>query len=51
MPIVLVVPSVVEVMTDGGRLARFPDVHVLGAPADAAVIRSVVQSLERSRRP
>jgi hypothetical protein len=50
VPIILVVPSVVELMTDAGRLAEFPDVHVLAAPPDPEVIRSVVRSLERSRR-
>ena len=50
VPIVMVVPSVVEIMTDAGRLAEFADVHVLAAPPDAEVIRSVVRSLERSRR-
>ena len=46
----MVVPSVVDLMTDAGRLAEFADVHVLAAPPDAEVIRSVVRSLERSRR-
>lgn len=50
VPIILVVPSVVELMTDAGRLAEFPDVHVLAAPPDPEVIRSVVRSLEGSRR-
>ena len=50
VPIVMVVPSVEELMTDAGRLAEFADVHVLAAPPDAEVIRSVVRSLERSRR-
>ena len=50
VPIILVVPSVEELMTDAGRLAEFADVHVLAAPPDAEVIRSVVRSLERSRR-
>lgn len=50
VPIVMVVPSVVEIMTDAGRLAEFADVHVLAAPPDPEVIRSVVRSLERSRR-
>ena len=50
VPIVMVVPSVVELMTDAGRLAEFADVHVLAAPPDPEVIRSVVRSLERSRR-
>ena len=36
--------------TDNERLAEFADVHVLAAPPDAEVIRSVVRSLERSRR-